>query len=223
MNKTPLALVLVAAIVLPSVSATEKWDACDIAVAGAKADFDQYQLRGLPVPEYMVLADLPGIGVACRNVTTLDDGAVEQVTGTATAILDDAGGIDLKKICSGGGSTVTGWENEVVLLGTPYGVARGPASSHYTFSKTDSGKMIAEGHARSLLDDVEWTYNYVRDGQIVFWQFAGLPMKGDAQVDPRCTGPIVTSVDTWAQGSPEGVGKYIVMVRSSGTTCLIPC
>jgi hypothetical protein len=122
------------------------------------------------------------------------------------------------QVCAGGSTTIMGWSTQFSLAGVPFHVSNGPASSHYDVTYTDKTVDAANGHTRSSSDD----FTLVNKNTATWFWFS-FPMGGDAGVTFNCAGPIVTSVDVTLSGGIYGLTDPILVVTSTGTTCLVPC
>lgn len=141
--------------------------------------------------------------------------------------------VALDKVCSGGGSTVSGWSDSMVIGDQEFHIANGPASSYTTYFKdpNEDGKFLVEGTARSLLDDMSMVISdadKVTAHNVGYWFFADIPMGGHMSVDARCAFGLVTSTNFAAGGIPLGASvlrleSVVFEVRAGGTTCVVPC
>jgi hypothetical protein len=164
------------------------------------------------VPRSVALLHVGRLHDACYDQSqTFIEGAEEVAEEVAEAA---------EAACSGEGSTVIGWKDYIVVLGTPYPVVPSPASSDFVVTTKD----LVIGHVRSSLDDITLG-GYAGSQQVGTWLFGPVPMFGSFSADPNCLGPILVSTHTSVSGVPLGVPvmREVLKVAASGTTCLIPC
>lgn len=219
-----LALTLVCLMVAPTPAAAFEPDEkaiCLATIAHTQMSFEAFGTSG--IPESLVRIEMARVYDACYRPPTIVDGIVDDDVGGDRFVdadaLVDVDGLLKKKACAGGGSTLMGWNDEIVLLGEPYSILRGPASSHWAFTETEDG-WLAVGHSRSTLNNIE------RSEEDGLWQFAGIPMGGTISLSGTCVGPLVTSVATSASGTPLAIpiiDEDVLYVTVGGRTCLIPC
>ena len=242
LQTTAIALLTVVALSQSAAALNEPdndaWAAeCLAAAQLTKSEFSTYS-EGVPASVAQV--GVQRINLACfRDIEIPDDYQPvvdsellrSEVVQTGLSILDDT------TICSGGGSTIMGWEDSVIVLDEPFHIQNTPASSYLTYTETKIGDnefTQLSGHARSTLDNLEFTP--MEDGRTsYYWDFAAVPMAGQVSVGSRCAGPLVTSSDVSATGMPLGFdllpddvkrlidADVIIAVQAGGTTCLVPC
>lgn len=243
MKPTPALVPTLVALVLATAPATPAdpdpaAQACFDAIEDATAAFRAFP-DGVPAP--VAQAGVQELHAACYRP---DPDAVAQIlpvepeparTGPPP---DPVLVEDLEVACSGGGSTVIGWANHLEILGESFHVLNSPASSYTTYYKhpdqegVEEGfvRVLVEGNARSTLDDLDIALVDTEKGPAEHghWFFARLPMGGSYSIEPRCLLAVVTSTTFTVSGSPLGVdvinvGVPVLKVRSTGTTCVIPC
>ncbi len=205
-------------------SNTQVRDCLDIAIAAqdTMAAFDG------PVPAEVARIEAANVYAACYTPGPVDTNIIELLTEGE------------KELCSGGGSTVMGWSDNIYILGKQFHIANGPASSYYTWYDAEISyggerQTQAEGYTRSLLNDI--TFSRIGNDlggtyQAATWFFADIPMGGSISLGSNCLGPLVTSTSTSASGVPLGLpiianvlkmNTGLLTVSVGGQTCLVPC
>jgi len=242
-----VALILLGAVA-PTTTAREEFDVdawaehCVSESEAVASEFEQYP-NGVPQP--IAFTGVQRINAACyatlpvqaptqtqTQASPLGGVVNAQIVGDIVAgelgDLADPG----KKVCSGNVATAMGWQDSIVVLGKPYPVMRGPASSQVTWYKTGTDQYAGEGYIRSTLDDVTLV---VMDGggAGAIWFFAGLPMGGSGSVGFSCLLGLFYDLDASFSGlplvwliQPEAIKSAIpppLQVDAGGGLCLPIC
>jgi hypothetical protein len=221
-----LATSLVGAVLPSQANPITREEVCRNAIEQTQNLFASYEGG---VPSSVAAAGANVVFAACYETNSTTGSSLEVTTnlnGEESSILDTS------KLCSGGGATVMGWANFISVAGKRFHIDNGPASSYVTWYK-DGGKTFVVGHARSMLDNMEFAK--IGTEPVAYWDFAHIPMSGAISVKSQCLGPLVTSTTFDGQGFPLAIPIMemvldssldeagILFVQSTGTTCLIPC
>jgi hypothetical protein len=180
-------------------------DPCDVAVINAQAAFAPYNETGVP-------HNLAGTQVAAVTASCYDPGLVVD---TVVGLVEE-----VKKFCSGGGASVIGWRDYIVVRGQQFQVLPSPASSHWELWGEPSD-WDGLGYTRSILDDIEGAG--IGASHVYTWSFGPVPMGGEIYLAPNCVGPVLTSMFVEVEGTPLGVDENVLKVLANGRTCLLPC